>query len=98
MREKTIEQYFVAEVKKRGGMALKVNSSSMRGLPDRLVLLPQGRLFFAEIKTTGKGARALQKFTHKKLRALGFEVYVIDSKEQGKEILEWNLSHTTTKK
>ena len=87
MREKAIEQYFVTEVKRMGGIALKVNSTSMRGLPDRMVLLPHGRLFFAELKATGKSARALQKFVHKKLKALGFTVYVIDSKQQVKEVL-----------
>lgn len=87
MREKAIEQYFVKEVKRAGGIALKVNSTSMKGLPDRMVLLPNGVLFFAEIKATGKTARALQNFVHKKLRALGFDVYVIDSIEMGKEVL-----------
>ena len=87
MREKLIEQYFVKEVKKAGGLALKVNSTSMKGLPDRMVLLPNGVLFFAEIKSTGKRARTLQNFVHKKLRGLGFAVYVIDSYEQVKEVL-----------
>lgn len=87
MREKLIEQYFVKKVKKAGGLALKVNSTSMKGLPDRMVLLPNGVLFFAEMKATGKTARALQNFVHKKLRGLGFAVYVIDSYEQVKEVL-----------
>lgn len=88
MREKLIEEYFVREVKKAGGLALKVNSSSMRGLPDRMVLLPNGILFFAEMKATGKTARALQNFVHNKLKALGFEVYVVDSNEKVKEVLK----------
>lgn len=88
LREKVIEQYFVSEVKKLGGLALKVNSTSMRGLPDRMVLLPHGILFFVELKATGKGARVLQKFVHKKLQGLGFSVYIIDSKEQVKEVLQ----------
>lgn len=87
MREKAIEQYFVSQVKRAGGIALKVNSTSMRGLPDRMVLLPNGVLFFAEMKATGKTARELQNFVHKKLKALGFDVYVIDSIEMGKEVL-----------
>lgn len=88
VREKVIEQYFVAEVKKRGGMALKVNSTSMKGLPDRLILLPNGVLFFAELKATGKKARPLQRFIHQKLQSLGFIVYVIDSKAQVKKIVK----------
>ena len=88
MREKVIEQYFVAEVKKLGGIALKLNSTSMKGLPDRLILLPNGILFFAELKATGKKARPLQKFILKKLQDLGFSFYVIDSMEQVKEVLQ----------
>ena len=87
MREKLIEEYFVREVKKVGGLALKVNSTSMKGLPDRMVLLPNGVLFFAEMKATGKTARALQNFVHKKLRGLGFAVYVLYIKQKGKEVL-----------
>ena len=88
VREKVIEQYFVAEVKKLGGIALKLNSTSMKGLPDRLILLPNGVLFFAELKATGKKARHLQRFIHQKLQKLGFIVYVIDSKAQVKKIVK----------
>ena len=88
VREKVIEQYFVAEVKRLGGIALKLNSTSMKGLPDRLILLPNGVLFFAELKATGKKARHLQRFIHQKLQSLGFIVYVIDSKAQVKKIVK----------
>ena len=74
VREKVIEQYFVAEVKRLGGIALKLNSTSMNGLPDRLILLPNGVLFFAELKSTGKKARPLQRFIHQKFQWLGFIV------------------------
>ena len=88
VREKVIEQYFVAEVKRLGGIALKLNSTSMNGLPDRLILLPNGVLFFAELKSTGKKARPLQRFIHQKLQSLGFIVYVIDSMAQVKKIVK----------
>ena len=88
VREKVIEQYFVAEVKKLGGIALKLNSTSMKGLPDRLILLPNGILFFAELKATGKKARHLQRFIHQKLQSLGFIVYIIDSEAQVKKIVK----------
>ena len=87
MREKQIENYLLKHIEQMGGLALKFNSASMAGIPDRLCLLPNGILFFAEIKSTGQKARPLQKFVHKKLSNLGFNVYVIDSKEQVKEVL-----------
>ena len=49
---------------------------------------PNGLLFFAELKATGKKARPLQKFILKKLQELGFSFYVIDSMEQVKEVLQ----------
>ena len=87
MREKEIEGFLVKCIKHSGGLALKFNSTSMTGIPDRLCLLSNGRLFFAEIKASGQKPRPLQLYIHKKLQALGFKVYVIDSKKQVKEVL-----------
>lgn len=85
--EKLLETKLREGVKKLGGVAIKILSIHINGLPDRLCLLPGGRLFFAEIKTTKKKPEKLQALIHRKLRKLGFEVYVIDNSEQIKEIL-----------
>lgn len=77
--EKTLEARLRKEVEALGGKALKLMSQLHRGLPDRLVLMPGGLTFFAEIKSTGKKPTGLQKHCHAQLRELGFEVYVIDS-------------------
>lgn len=61
MREKEIEQKLAAEVRKRGGMCLKLSCPGMDGVPDRLVLLPGGRMAFAELKAPGKNPRPLQE-------------------------------------
>jgi hypothetical protein len=79
--EKTLEASFRKEIEALGGMALKLSSQLHRGLPDRLVLMPGGLAFFAEIKTTGERPTKLQKHCHAQLRELGFQVYVIDSTE-----------------
>ena len=81
MLEKTIELKFVREVKKLGGIALKLDCPGFVGMPDRLVLLPDGKLFFAEIKAPGKKPRPTQLKRHEMLRKLGFKVYVVDSLE-----------------
>lgn len=62
-----------------GGLCLKLLSQHMTGLPDRLCLIPGGKAFFVEVKTTGKKPRKVQEFVHGKLRSLGFRVYVLDS-------------------
>lgn len=51
------------------------------GIPDRLCLFPRGRVVFVELKAPGKKPRKLQEVMHSRLRALGFRVEVIDSKE-----------------
>ncbi len=82
MQEKYIEQKLVAAVKSMGGMAPKFVSPGIDGMPDRIVLLPMGKIAFVECKATGKKMRPLQKKRKKQLEALGFLVYCLDDIEQ----------------
>ena len=82
MLEKTIEKKLTDAVKKRGGLALKFVSPGMNGMPDRLVLMPDACMAFVEVKAPNKKPRPLQKARHKKLRELGFKVYILDDSEQ----------------
>ncbi|MEE1597234.1 VRR-NUC domain-containing protein [Acidaminococcus fermentans] len=79
--EKQIELKLVTETRKKGGLALKFVSPSYAGMPDRLVLFPHGKLAFVEVKAPGKMPRVLQEKRHGMLRALGFQVFVLDSLE-----------------
>ena len=71
-----------------GGIAPKFTSPGFDGMPDRLVLLPRGRMGFVELKTPRKKPRALQMARHRLLRRLGFKVYVIDEINQIDSVLE----------
>ena len=82
MREKQIENKLATEAKKLGGIAVKFVSPSFDGMPDRLVLIPDGHIAFVELKAPGKKPRPLQLARHRLLRSLGFRVYVINSVEQ----------------
>ncbi len=86
-REKFTEQKLVKEVKKRGGLCEKWNSGTS-GWPDRIVILPEGKLAFVEVKAPGKEPRPLQLHRHEQLRSLGYKVYVLDSPEQIGGILD----------
>lgn len=88
MCEKLIEQKLVQAVRKSGGLCLKFVSPNFDGMPDRLILLPNGKIAFAELKAPGKKPRPLQLARHKSLMELGFRVYVIDSVEQIGEIID----------
>ena len=79
MRENIIEQHLVKAVKNSGGIAPKLVSPGYDGMPDRLVLLPGGKIGFVEVKAPGKEPRPLQVARHGLLRRLGFKVYVLDS-------------------
>lgn len=79
--EKVIERKLVEAVKANGGMCIKLLCDNLLGLPDRMVLMPHSKIAFVELKTTGQKPRRVQVFMHKKLRALGFRVEVIDTTE-----------------
>lgn len=88
MREKTTEQQLVKQAKKKGGIVLKFVSPGFAGMPDRLVLMPYGKMAFVEVKAPNKKPRALQMSRHRLLERLGFRVYVLDDPEQIGGILD----------
>ena len=88
MREKTVEQQLVKAVKSRGGICPKFTSPGYDGMPDRLVLLPHGRMAFVEVKAPGKKPRPLQINRHELLRKLGFKVFILDEPEKIGGILD----------
>ena len=81
MREKEIEQTLVKAVRGLGGMCPKWISPGLDGVPDRIILLPGGRMAFAELKAPDRKPRPLQEARAAQLRRLGFPVYVIDGKD-----------------
>ena len=82
MRERQIEQRLTQAVRQRQGLCPKWVSPGLDGVPDRIILLPGGRIAFAELKSPGKTLRPLQNVRRRQLETLGFPVFVIDSKEQ----------------
>lgn len=88
MQESTIEKKLVQEVKARGGVCPKWVSPGLDGVPDRMILLPGGRMAFVEVKAPGKNPRPLQMVRHKNLRRLGYKVYVIDDVDQIASMLD----------
>lgn len=80
--ERDIERSLVGMVKRHKGLCLKWVCPGWSGVPDRIILLPGGRIVFAETKRPKGGeVRELQKWWHKKLRELGFKCWVIYNHE-----------------
>lgn len=86
--EKTIERKLREACTAQGGMCIKLLTDQYIGLPDRMCLFPNGKIVFAETKSTGKKPRKIQLVVHEKLRSLGFDVRVIDRLEQIKSLLD----------
>ena len=82
MREKEVEQKLVKTVKNGGGICPKFVSPGFDGMPDRIILLPDGEFAFEELKAPGEKPRPLQLARHRLLKKLGFKVYVIDGVQQ----------------
>ena len=79
--EKEIEAYLRIRIKKLGGVAYKFTSPGNDGVPDRLVLLPDGDMSFVELKAPGKKPSKLQTVQINRIKRLGYKVHIIDSKE-----------------
>ena len=76
---KDIEDYFVRKVRQAGGRAYKFGQN---GLPDRICVFPQGKVFFVELKRPGERPRPLQINRQKELMRLGAVVVpYIDTKK-----------------
>ena len=86
-REKAIEKKLIKAVRAVGGIAPKLVSPGFDGMPDRMVLLPNGRIGFVEVKAPGKKPRPLQTARLELLKRLGFKAYVLDGVERIEEII-----------
>lgn len=87
MLEKDIEKKLRDKVNKIHGIAYKFTSPGNSGVPDRLVLLPNGRIYFVELKRPGKEPSKLQRMQIARIQALGFDVRVIDTMQKVEEFI-----------
>lgn len=80
--EKDLERTFSEKLNRTKKVwVIKLLSTFIKGLPDRMILCQGGYVGFTEIKTTGKKPTKIQLLIHSKLESLGFKVFVIDDLE-----------------
>lgn len=92
--EKDLERTFSAMLNRTKKVwVIKLLSTFVKGLPDRMVICQGGYVGFAEIKTTGKKPTKIQTHIHEKLRALGFKVFVIDDLESRDSAITFFLNN-----
>lgn len=84
-REKQVEERLCKRAREHGGTAYKFASPGRRSVPDRLMMVPcwnwLGATMFIEAKAPGEEPTDKQDREHKKLRALGAIVDVVDDYE-----------------
>lgn len=81
MKESVVEKKLVASINNLGGDCYKLTSPNNAGLPDRLILMPNGAVYFVELKRPKGKLRPLQEYRKKRIEALGHTVKVIDTLE-----------------
>lgn len=88
MLEKNIEEYFRDEIKKLGGRSYKFVSPGNSGVPDRIIFLPEGKIFFVELKTKKGTLSKLQRLQIRRLKKLGQDVRILYGMEEVKDFLD----------
>nr|DAJ46777.1 MAG TPA: Nuclease [Caudoviricetes sp.] len=79
MKEYAVEKHLVQKTRECGGICLKFISPGIAGVPDRIVILPCGKIGFAEMKAPGKKPRQLQKAVIRDLYRRRCRVATIDN-------------------
>lgn len=87
MLEKEVEKFLLREVKKIGGVSFKFISPGNAGVPDRIVILPTGKVVFVELKTDKGKLTKLQEVQIKKISNLGADARVLRGIEGVKEFI-----------
>ena len=75
-----------------GGLCYKFVSPGNRGVPDRLVITPDGRVFFVELKSKTGRLSELQKFQKSELEKRNVTVRVLNSVAAVQEFVEELMS------
>lgn len=90
MYESTFERKLCEYIKSLGGKAYKWVSPGTRGVPDRIAILPGGRIIFIEVKRPGlsDGLSIRQKKVIATLEGLGCIVWRISDMEDLKARLK----------
>lgn len=88
MKESTIEARLAREVKKLGGLCYKFTSPGNPGVPDRIVILPDGRTVYVELKTEIGRLAKIQKWQIEEMQKRGADVRVLKGIDQVNAFLE----------
>ena len=87
--EKAIEKYLVEQAMEHGMLCLKYSNPNMVGYPDRLLVIPGGRVVWVELKSKGRKPKMIQQIRVDQLRGMDHHVAVIDNKADIDELIKF---------
>ena len=88
MRESAIEKWMKRKIEEKGGRFYKWVSPGCRGVPDRIMIMPGGRIAFVELKADHGRLSRIQARMHGILRRLGCMVYVVRGMDEAKAFMK----------
>lgn len=91
MLEKDIEKKVCDYAKGKGLLVYKFTSPNRAAVPDRLFIVPGGKVFFCEFKRTGQKPTPPQLREHVRISAQGCHVHVIDNVEAGIAMVDYEI-------
>jgi Holliday junction resolvase len=91
IRESSIERKVVEYCRDHGFLCYKFVSPNQRGVPDRILVLPGGRVVFVELKAPTGSCTKLQLHEQQKLAEHNAEVWVVKSFEEFKTWTSFHL-------
>ena len=92
MLEKDIESWLNKKVKELGGISFKFVSPNNPGVPDRIYIFPEGKVYFVELKTETGRMSGIQKWQRQRLQEMGCQFYSVKGMKQAREFIE-ELKH-----
>ena len=88
MKESAIESKLVRMVRERGGLCYKFVSPNQPGVPDRIIITPEGRVVFVELKTEIGRLAKIQKWQIGEMQKRNADVRVVRGLEEAKALVE----------
>ena len=95
--EKDVEIHLKDIIEMLGGLCLKWVCPGLRGVPDRICLLPESIIFFVELKSEGKDLEPHQQRRARDLERLGHRCYMANTKAACNEIVKWEINNVGSK-
>lgn len=88
MLEKDIEAWLNKKIRDLGGISFKFVSPNNPGVPDRIYIFPEGRVYFVELKTEIGRMSNIQKWQRQRLLDMGCRFYLVKGMDQAKDFIK----------